>query len=78
MIKKAVFAMIIIVMVAGSILNVSASRSTDISDDVVYGRCIEPFKPFLPFKPLWCQGKWTQILQCDQNCNCMWVPVCLQ
>lgn len=40
--------------------------------------CLKPFKPFLPFKPYWCTGTWTLILQCDPNCNCQWVPTCLE
>jgi len=40
--------------------------------------CIKPIRPILPIKPVWCSGTWTQILRCDQNCNCIWEPVCLQ
>lgn len=40
--------------------------------------CLEPLKPILPIKPLWCNGVWTQILECNQYCNCEWRPVCLE
>lgn len=40
--------------------------------------CLKPLKPLLPLKPLWCNGTWTQMLECDQYCNCMWKPVCLE
>jgi hypothetical protein len=40
--------------------------------------CLEPLKPILPIKPLWCNGLWTQILECNQYCNCEWRPVCLE
>ena len=40
--------------------------------------CIKPIKPILPIKPIWCTGKWTLILRCNQYCNCVWEPVCLQ
>jgi len=40
--------------------------------------CIQPIKPILPIKPIWCSGTWTFILQCDQYCNCRWVPTCIQ
>ena len=40
--------------------------------------CIKPIKPILPIKPVWCSGTWTQVLRCDQYCNCVWEPVCLQ
>jgi len=40
--------------------------------------CIKPIKPILPIKPIWCTGTWTLILQCDQYCNCVWVPTCVE
>ena len=40
--------------------------------------CFRPFKPFLPFKPFWCTGTWLLILNCDQYCNCVWVPTCIE
>jgi len=40
--------------------------------------CIKPIKPILPIKPIWCTGTWALILQCDQYCNCEWVPTCLE
>ena len=40
--------------------------------------CIKPIKPILPIKPIWCTGTWTLILQCDQFCNCEWVPMCIE
>lgn len=41
-------------------------------------QCLEPLKPLLPLRPVWCSGQWTQILECDQLCNCVWRPVCIQ
>ena len=40
-------------------------------------QCIQPIKPIKPIKPIWCTGAWVQILQCDQYCNCEWVPTCI-
>lgn len=40
--------------------------------------CMQPVKPLLPLKPYWCNGTWTQVLQCDQYCNCQWVPMCIE
>ncbi len=41
-------------------------------------RCMAPIKPILPIKPMWCQGHWTQILECDQRCSCEWKPTCIE
>lgn len=40
--------------------------------------CIKPIKPILPIKPIWCSGEWKLVLQCDQYCNCVWIPMCLE
>ena len=40
--------------------------------------CIKPIKPILPIKPIWCTGEWKLVLQCDQYCNCVWIPMCLE
>lgn len=45
---------------------------------LVAGACLPPLKPMPTLKPIWCQGRWTQQLVCDANCNCYWQEVCLQ
>lgn len=67
------------IIFAGLALSANANKvDTNANKDVVYGRCLQPMKPFLPIKPLWCTGTWTQVLNCDTNCNCHWETVCLQ
>ena len=39
--------------------------------------CLRPIKPIPSIKPIWCTGSWTQILECDRNCNCQWREVCI-
>ena len=43
-----------------------------------YAYCIQPIRPIIPIKPVWCHGTWTQILECDPYCNCVWRAVCIQ
>ncbi len=50
----------------------------DTYKDTIVMNCMKPMKPMMPMKPMWCSGTWTQILRCDQSCNCVWEAVCLQ
>lgn len=76
--KTIAISIVFIIISAAFALSANANKVNTIADMQVYGRCLQPMKPFLPMKPLWCNGTWTQILRCDQNCNCRWEAVCLQ
>lgn len=77
--RKTIAISIIFIIISGCLaLSANANKTTAAADDQVYGRCLQPFKPMLPIKPFWCRGTWTQILRCDQRCNCYWEAVCLQ
>lgn len=57
----------------------SQKASIDMSKETLVAmNCIKPIKPIMPIKPISCSGTWTLILECDQNCNCEWRPICLQ
>ncbi len=80
--KKVIFSILILsVSLFASGLDNGSLRDfnqIDIGKDKLVFNCIQPIKPIKPIKPVWCSGTWTQILRCDQNCNCIWEAVCLQ
>ncbi len=70
--KKVIFSILLSVSLFASIGALERFNKIDTSKDTLAMNCMKPMKP------MWCSGTWTQILRCDQNCNCMWEAVCLQ
>lgn len=48
------------------------------ASSVEASHCMQPLRPMPTMKPMWCQGRWVQVLRCDQNCNCMWQETCFE
>ncbi|OQB44632.1 MAG: hypothetical protein BWY02_02784 [bacterium ADurb.Bin157] len=70
---------IILLLIACFILGWANYSQTEEKNPMLLAlNCIKPIKPILPIKPIWCTGKWTLILECDQYCNCVWVPTCIE
>ncbi len=77
--KKIIFSLLVLsVSLFASSGVLEDFNKIDTNKDTLAMNCMKPMKPMLPMKPMWCSGTWTQILRCDQNCNCLWEAVCLQ
>ena len=81
-------------LVIASLLSVSSAHSgaskggdDKISDDKAAEQQPKPKKsrkdcpnppPKDNWKPAWCEGRWEQNLDCDQDCKCTWQGECLK